>query len=474
MVPTGRRTSRLARMAAVWRDQSAASPLIAQAAGAQPDQGDVPLLSRKLVLLFVICAAAALAPAAHAAPRLRQSDGGPRYYARFSHALPSNPRYFPVGVWFENAETRNEIRLDKQAGLNLYVGVACPECANEKLIGANRMRAIIQSDERTRFDDVGRETAGWLLQDEIDMTDGPPGGDGFNIVQRVLGALPADGRLRYNNYGKGVLLWEDDPWPAQWVNAYQQVVTSDLYWFTDPNQIDMIAPPWLPERGHHMTLSQVRRAANYGYQIDRMRALDRADGRRKPIWAFVEVGWPFTESAAQGTRYIRPAEIRAAVWHSLIAGARGVVYFNHSFGGPEDCQTQHVLRDVGCYAPVRAMVKAVNRQIKRLAPVLNARTVVSGWRSGSSIRAMVKWHRGRFYVFAGSRENRPSVGRFSMRCIGKARAVRLGEAGSVPVRRGSFSDSFADGNAIHIYRIRGGSKCGLARRRGVSHHGARD
>lgn len=428
-------------------------------------RGDVPLLSRTLALPFAICAAVLCAPAAHAVPRLRQVDGGPRYYARFAHALPSNPRYFPVGVWFESAETRKEIRLDKKAGLNLYVGVACPECANEKLIRANGMRAIVQSDERTRFDDIGHETTGWILQDEIDMTDGPPDGEGFRLIQRILGGLPADGRFRYNNYGKGVLLWEDDPFAAQWVNAYQQVVTSDLYWFTDPNQIDMVAPPWLPERGRHMTLSQVRRAANYGYQIDRMRALDRRDGRRKPIWAFVEVGWPFTESAAQGARYIRPAEIRAAVWHSLIAGARGVVYFNHSFGGPERCQTQHVLRDMGCYAPVRATVKAVNRQIKRLAPVLNARTVTSGWRTGSSIRAMVKWHGGRFYVFAGSRDNRASTGRFSMRCVGNARAVRLGERGSVRLRHGSFSDFFADGNAIHVYRIDGGSACGLRRGR---------
>jgi hypothetical protein len=30
----------------------------------------------------------------------------------------------------------------------------------------------------------------------------------------------------------------------------------------------------------------------------------------------------------------------------------------------------------------------------------------------------------------------------------------------LPVRNGSFSDHFAGGNAIHIYRIDGVSKCG--------------
>jgi hypothetical protein len=290
------------------------------------------------------------------------------------------------------------------------------------------------------------------------MTDGPPGGNGFQIIQDILAGLPGDGRLRYTNYGKGVLLWQDDPWPAQWVNQYQHVVSTDLYWFTDPNQIGMVGPPWLPERGRQMALSEVRRAANYGYQIDRLRDLDARDGRRQPIWTLVEVGWPFVESAEQGGRAITAPEIRAAVWHSIIAGARGIVYFNHDFGGP--CISQHVLRDT-CGAAVRPTVKAVNRQIRTLAPVLNAPTVTSGWTAGSSIRAMVKWQGGRFYVLAGSRENRSSTGRFSMPCVGNAQAVRLGEAGSVPVMNGSFSDSFADGNAIHIYEIHGGSTCGL-------------
>ena len=59
----------------------------------------------------------------------------------------------------------------------------------------------------------------------------------------------------------------------------------------------------------------------------------------QPIWSFVEVGWPFTETAAQGGGLLLPEEIKAAVWHSIIAGARGIIYFNHSFGGPD--QTQH-------------------------------------------------------------------------------------------------------------------------------------
>jgi hypothetical protein len=386
---------------------------------------------------------------------LQPVDGGADYYARFRTSLPSDPSYFPIGLWLESVTSRSDVAADRRAGVNLYVGVADPEGSDLGLLRANGQKALIQSNERTRFTGIHTETAGWLLMDEIDMTDGPTACK--SRLRRIKRRLPDDGRARYNNYGKGVLLWETNAQAACFVEA-QELVSSDLYWFTDPNQRRMIGERWLPEGERRMPLNEVRRAANYGYQVDRMRALDARDGRRKPIWNFVEVGWPFTESAAEGGRAIQPAEIRAAVWHSLIAGARGLLYFDHQFGGP--CPDR-VLRPPYCYPGNRAMVTSVNREIKALAPVLNAPSVTSDWKTNSSIRAMVKWHGGNFYVFAGSRLNRASTGTFSLPCVGDATAERLGEGGSVPLSGGSFSDSFADGNAIHIYRIDGGSTCGL-------------
>ena len=61
-------------------------------------------------------------------------------------------------------------------------------------------------------------------------------------------------------------------------------------------------------------------------------------------------------------------------------------------------------------------------------------------------------------------QNVASTGSFSIPCVGNATARVLGENRRIPVRRGSFADSFADGNAVHIYRIDGGSACGLKRR----------
>jgi hypothetical protein len=68
----------------------------------------------------------------------------------------------------------------------------------------------------------------------------------------------------------------------------------------------MFGGPWLPKDTRQITVNIVRRAANNGYWIDRMRPLDARAGGRKPIWSVVEIGWPLEELVAQGSRAIRP------------------------------------------------------------------------------------------------------------------------------------------------------------------------
>jgi hypothetical protein len=82
------------------------------------------------------------------------------------------------------------------------------------------------------------------------------------------------------------------------------------------------------------------------------------------------------------------------------------------------------------------------------------------------IRYMVKWSGGQFYLFAGADRGGGNA-TFSIPCVGNATAVRLAppnlpdEQTSIPVTNGSFTDSFADKNSVHIYRIDGGTTCGL-------------
>ena len=60
-------------------------------------------------------------PPPSGAVTLEQPDGGANYYAQFSNALPTDPSYFPIGVWGAHNQTQANMDLDAAAGLNLYV-----------------------------------------------------------------------------------------------------------------------------------------------------------------------------------------------------------------------------------------------------------------------------------------------------------------------------------------------------------------
>jgi hypothetical protein len=364
---------------------------------------------------------------------LRAPDGGAGYYSQFSSPLSTDPSYFPIGAWFRNGETAS-IPKYQDFGMNLFVGVENPEGVDEAAIRASGMRTLVQIDERTRFNNLGSEVAGWLLDDEVDMQCGPPGCDGYSVMQADNAAAPSDGKARYANYGKGVMFWESDAQAEPFINDFQQYQSNDLYWMTDPNEKGT--------PGYGMPSA-------YGKTVDRMRFLDGMDGVRKPIWNFVETGWPWTEDpSTQPHGRILPAELRAAVWHSIIAGARGILYFDHQFNGT--CTNSVILGQ--CYSDTRAVAKAVNAQVTALGSVLNS-PFADGYASASSgVRVMSKrTSAGDFYVFAGSTQTASQQATIAVKSGTTADVV--GENRTVPITNGVISDAFADRNAIHIYKI---------------------
>jgi hypothetical protein len=79
------------------------------------------------------------------AVQLRNVDGGQSYHSQFSNSLPSDPSYFPIGVWFESVVSQADVNLDKDAGPNLYVVLTAN--SNLSLIQRNGMRAILQESD---------------------------------------------------------------------------------------------------------------------------------------------------------------------------------------------------------------------------------------------------------------------------------------------------------------------------------------
>ncbi|MFI6455613.1 hypothetical protein ACIBF6_29105 [Streptosporangium amethystogenes] len=385
-------------------------------------------------------------------------EGGPAYYGRFAAPTAAGwtrPSFFPVGVWFESVISQADVNRDRAAGINTYVELT--ETSDMALVRKNGMSALTN----VPLPGYGSETVGWLLDDEVDMwakagdagwTGNHPGegplcvpedrGCGFTVLRAQKDRLPkGDGRLHYANYGKGVMMWEKDADAAAFVNRFTDAVSSDVYWYTSAS-VCLDGQNFLA-----LPVARCRRAANYGAVIDRQRELDALDGRRQPIYGFVEVGWP----AENDTRAIQPGQVTGAVMNSLIHEARGIIYFNHNFGGP--CHSQHVLRE-GCGKAVRPAVAEINRRIRKLAPVLNTQSYAH--RFGPGLDTMLKHHRGSYYVFAmPGGKTAPGRRTFTLpRGIRATRAEVLFENRTLRVdAKGRFTDSFAAEHSHHIYRI---------------------
>ena len=377
---------------------------------------------------------------------LRAVDGS------YPAGLPNDPAFLPIGVWLETVVDPAQVALDRSFGLNLYVGLAHDDAADLDAIHTGGMRLLVQADEWSgdpRADHPAID--GWLVYDEADLTYGPgwdawslsPGWNtcipaqdeggqcGYTVMQHFDDQVPG-AALRYANYGVGLLHFESDAEAEVFVNhGFQDVVSADDYAFTRPD-----------------AAAGDRKGASYGRAVDRIRSLDRLDGRRQPVWGFVEVGRPFTEATAPT---ITAPQMRSAVWHSIIAGARGIVYFNHSFGG--SCATASVLR-TQCDPEMTPAVTDVNSQLTELAPVVNAPFADGYVAADGPADVMAKrGPDGAWYVFAGAATAGTEGGEVTFRVAAGSTVEVLYEDRALAVTDGRFVDAFADGNAVHIYRV---------------------
>lgn len=396
-------------------------------------------------------------------PTLRPVDGGERYYDGFQNSLPTSPDFFPVGVWYAFATTPSEVAFDRDLGLNTYVVLTAD--SNLQAIKNAGMYAITEEPNTLR--------AGQFTTDEADMWGGageapwtgktPPdlptcipeqAKCGFTVMAELKSEVPPQ-VMAFANYGKGVTFWEERDDAARFVNDFQDVVSVDNYWFTD-NNICRADEGGVLKKNEEADLSdsECHLAANYGLSTKHVRSLVQPRASM-PVWNFVEVGQPFAE---EDDATITGPQLRAAVWSSIINGARGITYFSHSFGGP--CKSYNLLRDQ-CGNAIRGDFAAVNKQIGQLAPVLNAPFVDGYARSDGPIDLAVKRYDGSNYLLVGSTRDAPADSAITLSC-GNAESVEvIDENRTIPIIDRTFRDTFADGNAVHLYRINGTDGCGL-------------
>jgi hypothetical protein len=112
---------------------------------------------------------------------------------------------------------------------------------------------------------------------------------------------------------------------------------------------------------------------------------------------------------------------------------------------------------------VRA-VSAFNHRVAALNRVLLSPTVDGYASTGGNVSTMAKVYGGSCYVFTGAgRPGTPPPANQSVTFTladGYTGTVRVnGENRTLHASHGRFTDTFADANRIHIYRIVGGSFC---------------
>lgn len=386
-------------------------------------------------------------------------DGGVDYYGSFPGGLASGEEYLPLALWLSSVTDPTQAAHERSLGLNLYAGLT-PD-SSLRLLDPSSQRAL------TSWPDPA--SAGFVLSDEVDMWAGPgtaawtgnyPGQGlicrgigtrcGYTVQDELRADVPPEAMV-YANFGKGVTFWESDAEARRFVNGPVDVVSADNYWFTDPNICGATEGGTRLAEPRALTEQECRLPANYGWTVERVRSLVSPAGS-KPVWAFIEVGQPFTDSTQDPPS---ADEIRSAAWSSLVHGARGIVYFGHSFGGP--CPTHHVLRD--CGPEVTAGLTSLNHELTRYAEIINAPTLVGGARTTGDVDAVVRIHDGDLYVLAVAAAHRPGTVEMAVDCAAAAEAEVLDEARTVTVTDGRFSDVFATGTSVHLYRLPA-SDCG--------------
>ncbi|HUF63761.1 MAG TPA: hypothetical protein VMN36_16915 [Verrucomicrobiales bacterium] len=353
--------------------------------------------------------------------------------------------YFPIAVWLQQPRSAVHFR---EAGINLYVGLwQGPTQEQLDTLARAGMHVICAQNSIGLENRENPVIVGWMHGDEPDNAQSLGPGKGYgppippaDIVrdyQRMREADPS--RPVLLNLGQGVA-WDDyigrgvrrrHPEDYPEYIAGSDIVSFDIY-------------------------PAVHEAPEVAGKLEFVpRGVERLvewSGGKKIVWNCIEctrIGNPEVKPT--------PEQVRAEVWMSLIRGSRGIIYFVHQFA--PDFREAALLDD----PEMLAAVTALNREIRDLAPVLNAPTapdaiVVRASDPEIPVAVMVKRHDSGIYCFAANLRNRPVEATFTLGeedTEGARTAEVLGESRTVTLQDGAWTDAFP-AYGIHRYRLGAG------------------
>ena len=457
------------------------------------------------------------APSTPVGVTLQSIDGGTNYFCSQNFTQTCNAgwdssSFFPIANFDDDANAQSSINAYHALGINViqapnYGSVAGP--GNTSILqwaAADGMSVIGEEDggtSATSYPNISFGTApkttavGYVWCDECENTPGTSGkvpnssllgetlsatlncasGIDYTTLQRVKndmqGALAAGDSSRFtmtnftSNWVHGQVCFN----PAPDVLA-STVVSYDEYAITDP---------W-----HTPPTYQQAPWAQYTY-VNAARAYETAEGVSKPIWFYQEAATPYS-----GGGTASPPNVAAETWAGIIAGARGVEYFDHNTGTGCGCgygtiSTGPAGSDLlgsssgGTYslAQLKSQVTETDGVIKLLSPILNAQSANSYISSavtgtGNRMDTITKWEpssssdarcsnssTGCFYVFSTPAFNSAQAATYTFKkntsCPASINAYRLlndstlSSPATISVSASGGNCQFSDSIANHSY-----------------------
>jgi len=363
----------------------------------------------------------------------------PSPYAAWKNGPPPTPDFFPIAVWLQNPSRAVEYR---ETGINIYVGLwngpTEEQLATLKKAG---VKVICHLNEvaRRHLDDP--TIIGWMHGDEPDNAQSLGAGKGYGppippskIIEdyRKIKAIDST-RPILLNLGQGVA-WDD--WIGRGVRRRHpedypeyvkgcDIASFDIYPVTHSSP-EVAGKLWYVARG-----------------VERLRQW----AAPRPIWNCIEC-----TRIQNPERKATPHQVRAEVWMSLVHGSRGLIYFVHEW------KPKFVEAGLLADSEMRNAVTQINRQILRLAPVLNSpdenAALKTSVRSGGRVAAMLKRHDGFWWIFAVEMEGIESEATFECSELKNDVEAEIFESErKLPVKNGLIMEKFGPWD-VRIFKIK--------------------
>ena len=360
--------------------------------------------------------------------------------SRFRNGLPSNPGFFPIAVWLQ--DVRN-LKRYQEIGVNLYVGL-WKGPTEEQLVALEKAgMPVICSQNEVGLRNLSRRViVGWMHQDEPDNAQSLGPGKGYGPPVPAEKIIADYKRMRERDpsrpvflnlsqgvawdkwYGRGVRTNKPEDYP-QYVQG-ADILSFDIYPVTHTHK-DVTGKLWMVPFG-----------------VERLRGWA---GDQKPVWTCIEC-----TNIENPEKKPTPQQVRSIVWMSIIHGAKGIVYFCHSFKPTSD--EDALLAD----KQMSAAVALINKEVTSLAAVINSPPVADGVTVESSLEAvpvatMVKKRIGGTFVFASAMREGTTTATFRVPGVtGKKRVFVLGENRWLDSVDGVWQDQF-NSYEVHLYRV---------------------